>query len=81
MAMAKLCSELRRNRGMQKGLIFRRFHAFIVDHGVRPNSHKEALWVGRQLRSWGTKLTRVTKSGYRLTPARNTILHFEYRMA
>lgn len=57
------------------------FHAFIVDHGARSNSREEALEVGRELDSMSITFSLLYKSDYRLMPARNTILHFERKMA
>jgi hypothetical protein len=53
MAMAKLCSQVKYARKLNKHLGYKLFHAFIVDHGVRPNSAKEAIRVGQELVSWG----------------------------
>lgn len=59
MAMASLCAYLRHDRKLQENFTYRYFHAFIVDHGVRHNSHKEAIRVGRQLASWGILLNQI----------------------
>lgn len=53
MAMASLCASLKKKYGLEDNIRRFKFHAFIVDHGVRPNSLKEAKWVQRELFSWG----------------------------
>lgn len=53
MAMARLCANLNRARDIDEYAKHFRFRAFIVDHGVRPNSFDEATSVKKQLLSWG----------------------------
>lgn len=80
MAMAKLCADLKNERELPKDFRHQKFHAFIVDHGVRPNSLEEAIWVKRQLISWGIPLI-PTLVDCRLTQARTRSQYFKSKMA
>lgn len=53
MALAKLCAKAKYDRKIDNQIHYKWFHAFIVDHGVRPYSFIEAIRVQQQLLSWG----------------------------
>lgn len=80
MAMTRLCANLTEGRNPEQNVRRFKFHAFIVDHGVRPKSHKEAMWVQRQIMSWGIPFNSILAHRW-LTQARNKCRDFEDHMA
>ena len=80
MAMARLCANLTNDGYIEENIRRVKFIAFIVDHGARPNSQKEATWVKHQLISWGIPVNWAPID-CQLTQARTKSHDFEREMA
>lgn len=80
MAMASLCATLNRARDLEHNVTRIKFQAFIVNHGVRPDSLAEATWVKQQLNSWGMLFHPILVDCW-LTEARTHRQNFGRKMA